>query len=168
MGWESWKEAAEKGPEALVLKGCGFALLFLLPIGILLSCVGWFVWWGGNAGSLLKKELGPAALLRKYEWFKDASAALDAKLADIKVYGKRFDRLKAEYTGKKRSEWSREDREQANLWESELAGIKAAYNRLAAEFNAQHAKINWAFMDQGNVPAGGKPLPREYRAYEED
>lgn len=167
MSWASWEKAAEDGPEALARKGCVLFLFVVLPIGVALAIVGYALSWFGDAAKVAKDEFGPRAALRKYEWFKDAAAALDAKLADIKVYEGRFARLKADHAGKARGEWPREDREQANLWESEVAGIKSSFNRLAAEFNAQHAKANWAFADIGNVPAGGRLLPREFRSYEE-
>ena len=65
-------------------------------------------------------------------------------------------------------QWPREDREQFNLWEQEVAGIKASYNMLAADYNAQMAKFNWAFAERGKLPEGATdPLPREYKPYEE-
>lgn len=112
------------------------------------------------------EEAGPRALLKKYQWFKDASAQLDKKTADIKVYEARFKSMDEGYKGQRRSEWAREDREQFNLWTSEVAGIKASYNGLAAEYNAAMAKINWAFCNQGDLPKGADvPLPREYKPY---
>lgn len=168
MSWQSWQDAYDKGPEAVAMKGCGFIVFIVIPILVVLGGIGYVGGWFSEAGRVAKQELGPAAILRKYEWFKDAAAALDAKAASIQVYRKRFDNLKSAYAGAARSAWSREDREQSNLWEQELAGIKSSYNRLAAEFNAAHAKIHWAFADLGNVPQGGKVLPREFREYLED
>jgi len=122
--------------------------------------------WLGNGVQVAHEEFDPSALLRKYQWFKDASASLDAKLADIQVYNKRFDGLKVAYSGQPRSVWSREDREQYNIWTSELAGVSASYNSLAAEYNAQMAKFNWRFANVGSLPAGAtQPLPREYKPY---
>jgi hypothetical protein len=112
------------------------------------------------------EEAGPRALLKKYQWFKDASAQLDKKQADIKVYEARFKSMEDGYKGQRRSEWAREDREQYNLWTSEVAGIKASYNGLAAEYNAAMVKINWAFCNKGELPKGAEqPLPREYKPY---
>lgn len=111
-------------------------------------------------------EAGPRALLKKYQWFKDASAQLDKKTADVKVYEARFKSMEEGYKGQRRSEWAREDREQFNLWTSEVAGIKASYNGLAAEYNSAMSKINWAFCNQGDLPKGAEtPLPREYKPY---
>lgn len=111
-------------------------------------------------------EAGPRALLKKYQWFKDASAQLDKKTADVKVYEARFKSMEEGYKGQRRIEWAREDREQFNLWTSEVAGIKASYNGLAAEYNSAMSKINWAFCNQGDLPKGAEtPLPREYKPY---
>ena len=58
------------------------------------------------------------------------------------------------------------DREQMYVWMSEVAGIKANYNQLAAEYNANMAKFNWAFANKGQLPIGAEvPLPREFKPY---
>ena len=114
-------------------------------------------------------EFGPRALLKKYEWFKDAAAQCDAKLASLKAYDARQQSLKDSYAGDKRQSWSREDREQMNLWEQEKAGIKASYNVLAAEYNSQMVKFNYRFCNAGDLPQGAnQPLPREFKPYVED
>lgn len=111
-------------------------------------------------------QFDPETMLKRYEWFKDASASLDAKQADIQVYQNRFDTLKSDYGTSPRSQWSREDREQYNIWLSEVSGVQASYNMLAAEYNASMAKINYAFTNIGQLPRGAdKPLPREYKPY---
>ncbi len=72
------------------------------------------------------------------------------------------------YAETPRINWPRTDLEQYNLWTTELAGVIAAYNSLAAEYNAQMAKENWAFCNVGDLPAGAtEPLPREFAAYME-
>lgn len=119
-----------------------------------------------NASTVAKKELYPDALLRKYEWFKTASAQAEAKLADLTVYENRLTALKNEYNGVARKDWHRDDREQYNIWQSEMAGIKASYNSLAAEYNAQMAKFNYRFTNVGDMPDGStNPLPREFKPY---
>lgn len=148
-----------------------FATRFMLLLAFV-SCaacgeIGWACGAHENALQVARKEFYPDALLRKYEWFKDAAAALDKKQADIKVYDAKLAALGAEYVGVPRGKWARDDREQSSIWSSELAGIKASYNSLAAEYNAQMSKFNWRFTNVGDVPPGGQPLPREFRAYEE-
>lgn len=123
----------------------------------------------GQAVGVAQKEFAPAELLRKYEWFKDAAAQCDAKLASIQAYDKREKDLVKSYEGTKRSEWARSDKEQWNLWESEKAGVKASYNSLAAEYNAAMSKFNYRFTNVGDLPAGTTAaLPREFKPYTED
>jgi hypothetical protein len=122
-----------------------------------------------NAAKVAQKEIYPEALLRKYEWFKNASAELDKKQADIAVYAAKTKSMREDYAGEKRSQWDRTDKETFSIWEQELAGIKASYNSLSAEYNAQMAKINWAFCNVGKLPPGAtSPLPREYKPYVEN
>ena len=137
----------------------------LLLVLVLISGCDWF----RESKQVAQKELGPKELLRKYEWFKNASSQLDKKQADIKVYQKRKTSMETGYTDLPRHKWPREDREQYNLWESEVAGIKASYNTLAAEYNAQMSKMNWRFTNVGELPKGAEtPLPREFKPYQED
>lgn len=120
--------------------------------------------YAGRVATVVQQEIDPAVLLQKYSWFKDASAALDKKVADISVYNSKLKSLTDIY-GPAR-EWPRDVREQAAIWASELAGIKASYNSLAAEYNSQMSKINWAFTNLGQLPKGATtPLPREYKPY---
>lgn len=53
-----------------------------------------------------------------------------------------------------------------SIWQAEVAGVKASYNSLAAEYNAQMAKINWRFCNRGQLFKGAdEPLPREFALY---
>lgn len=138
--------------------------LMLLLVILLCGCD-----WFRESKQVAQEELGPRELLRKYEWFKDASSQLDKKKADIKVYQKRITTMSDGYTDLPRNKWPREDREQYNLWQSEVAGIKASYNTLAANYNAQMSKMNWRFTNVGELPKGAEtPLPREFKPYQEE
>jgi hypothetical protein len=137
----------------------------MVAVIALFSATGYVFGWFGEAAAVVQNEVGPSALLKKYEWFKNASAELDKKAADINVYTARSETIKNNYKDLPRNKWPKDDREQLSLWDTELAGIKASYNSVASEYNAQMAKINWAFTNVGQVPAGGQPLPREYKPY---
>lgn len=140
--------------------GWGVVIILLL---IVLSLVGRACTWTSGALDTAQQEVSAKELLRKYQWFKDASAQLDKKISDVKVYDKRVKIIE----GKKNP--IRADQEQLYIWMSEVAGIKASYNSLAAEYNAQMSKINWAFTNVGQLPAGATtPLQREYKPYIED
>lgn len=158
------QEGSDRGPMALVLKGS----LSVLAAVVLISITGYGLGWFQEAAEVSREEFGPRALLQKYEWFKDASAQLDKKQADIGVYESRLDALEAAYDGVGRADWDRVDKQQSNLWRAELAGVIASYNGLAAEYNAEMSKFNWRFANVGDLPRGAtQALPREYRPYEE-
>ena len=136
--------------------------LIILSLLVLTSC-GRYV---RNAKDTAFKELKASTLLKKYEWFKDASSQLDKKIADISVYDNKMKSISEAYPGVSRKDWARDDREQLSIWASELAGIKASYNSLSAEYNSQMSKINWRFCNIGDLPDGAStPLPRNYKPY---
>lgn len=119
-----------------------------------------------DASDTAFKEFKPSALLEKYEYYKDMSAALDKKLADLGVYETRIKDLKEQYAGIARKDWARDDREQMSIWQSELSGIKASYNQLASDYNSAMSKFNYAFCNTGELPKGATiPLPREFKPY---
>ena len=162
QGWNDYEKAAEKGPLSLMLKAVFGIFLLAAVVGGLGYAFGWF----GEAAQVAQDEFGPKAMLKKYEWFKDAAAQLEKKQADIAVYDGRLKAMASGYTGLARQNWPREDREQYNVWTSEVAGVKASYNQLAAEYNAAMAKFNWRFAESGSLPPGAeKPLPREFKPY---
>lgn len=147
--------------------GC-FWLVILVAAFFALQIVCFPVHYAERAAQVVSQEIDPAVLLQKYMWFKDAHAALDQKQATIKLYTKRLTDLKAEYKGIARGQWPAEERETYNQWYSELDGIVASYNDLAATYNAQMVKINWRFTNVGGLPQGAtEPLPRDYAPYTE-
>ena len=154
----------------------GIKIGCLVIIGLILLPVGIFFLRGcGTASKMvddgfttIEKQFSPSQLLKKYEWFKDASAQCDQKLATLKTYETRFVSMRNSYGADSlnRRVWSRGDKEQYNIWESEYLGVKASYNDLAATYNAQMAKFNYAFCNVGSLPQGAtEPLPREYKPY---
>lgn len=149
------------------MKYVGWAVLLLAGLLLLKAVttgIGLASWFAGQAVETAKKELSPQELLRKYEWFKDASAQLDKKKADIGVYQSKLKR----YANVDPLKVPRYIAEQMTVWEQELAGVKASYNDLAAEYNSQMAKFNWRFTNVGDLPAGeSQVLPRAYRTYQD-
>lgn len=143
----------------------GIVILLLLVItGGVFHAADWFI----NDPStgvvaVVKQEANPKELLRKYTWFKETRAALDAKLADLKVYenkNAKFEKLEEQ------GRLDRTNREQLMTWQQEQAGIAASYNDLAAEYNAKHAEVQWRFTDVGNLPQGETEImPRSYAPY---
>lgn len=140
-------------------------VLFIAVLSPMMTLFLRSIGWGNKAVSTVFNEVDPENLLRKYEWFKDAAAQLNKKQADIKVYKARI----KQFDGIERKDMDRADKEQAGLWWSEVAGVIASYNSLAAEYNAQMAKINYSFCNVGQLPKGAtEPLPREFAPYMEE
>ena len=147
---------------ALIVAGA-VALVVAVPVCLVGGYAARFV---GNAADTAFDELNPKALLRKYEWFKDASAQLDKKQADIRVFAARGKGLADQYAEVPRKDWPRHDARESSQISAELAGVKASYNSLAAEYNAAMSKINYAFCNVGSLPKGAStPLPRSYKPY---
>ena len=162
QSWSDYEKTAKKGPMSLIVKIIIAFFIISIPLSILRFGCGFFK----EAAQVAQEEFGPRALLEKYEWFKDASAQLDKKIADISVYEQRLTSMNETYNNVSRLEWPREDREQYNIWASEVAGVRASYNSLAAEYNSAMAQVHKAFINIGKMPEGGfENLPREYREY---
>jgi len=161
--WEDYERAADRGPMSIAVK----VILAVFAFSVLIGGLGYVAGWFGEAAKVVQDEFGPKAMLEKYEWFKDAAANLEKKQADVAVYEGRIKAMDETYKELPRQKWPREDREQYNVWVSEVAGVKASYNQLAADYNAQMAKFNWAFANVGELPKGAdRPLPREFKPYE--
>ena len=67
--------------------------------------------WIEDADDTVFDNYKPSELLRKYEWFKDASAQADQKMATLNSYASRFNEMKKAYGADSatRSKWSRSD-----------------------------------------------------------
>ncbi len=160
--WSSYDRAAERGPMALLWKIMVSIMILSAGVGAIGYVFGWF----SETAQVAQQEFGAQAALTKYSWFKEAAAALDKKRADIKVYDVRLKAIEEAYKNLPRQKWPREDRDQYNIWLSEAAGVKASYNALAADYNAQMVKFNWRFANVGELPKGAvDPLPREFKTY---
>ncbi len=117
-----------------------------------------------DASETAFQETKASTLLKKYEWFKNAKAQLEAFDASIKVQQKRLDWLERD-----RANWNRDDKQNWHQVSIELAGIKSAYNNLAAEYNSAMSKINYRFCNVGDLPQGAvEPLPRDFAPYKEN
>lgn len=154
MSWEEYERAADHGPWRIGVK----AILLFFGFAALIALLGLPFGWFTETAQVAREEFGPRAALEKYEWFKDAATQLSKKQADVAVYEQRIKSLEAQYAELPRQQWPREDREQINIWQSEVAGVRASYNTLAAEYNAAASKFNWQRFEG--------ELPQEYRPYE--
>lgn len=120
----------------------------------------------GETTQVVHEEASPRAMLDKYDHFKDMAAQLDAKKSNIETAQASIARFEQDYNGVAKKDWPRDERESYNQKQSELMTMKQSYNALAAEYNADMAKINYAFTNVGSLPKGrDQVLPREYRIY---
>lgn len=139
----------------VLVYGCG--IIFVV---FLLSMFGKGLGWFSEAADVAKEEFGARASLTKYEWFKDASAQLEKKLADIDTYQQSLASLQDSYEDTPRKDWDRFDKQNWQQLTQELNGIKSSYNTLAAEYNANSEKFNWSIYKGSDVP------PIQYNQYQ--
>lgn len=123
-------------------------LLFLITISLaMIQCK--------DAKETAYNEFKVSTLLKKYEYFKDLSAAIDKKRADIEVYQTEISSYNKD-----------DDKFYIEQRKSELLGIIAMHNQLCAEYNSAMSKFNYRFTNVGDLPEGAvEPLPREYKPY---
>lgn len=118
----------------------------LIGVGVITTLIVLYViGYGIEVASTARAEVAPKAILKKYEWFKNAKSSLDEKQANLVSYKARCEEAKTIQNP------DRTDKENASLACTEYLGMKASYNSLVSEYNAQSSKINWAFA-QGDIP----------------
>lgn len=150
QSWDDYEKASEAGPLAIGIKAIlGLAVLGLIAWAVFGACAA-ITGTVNETASVTREQFGPRASLAKYEWFKDAAAQLDKKRADLVLYERRMKRCETTAHA--------DERERCGIWESEMLGIAASYNSLAAEYNAASSKFNWSY-------AGRADLPREIAPY---
>lgn len=106
----------------------------------------------GDAQDTTFNEFKASTMLKKYEYFKDLSASIDKKRADIEMYQSEISTIKDEFYLQQRK--------------SELLGIISLHNQLCAEYNSAMSKFNYSFCNAGSLPETNlTPLPREIKPY---
>ncbi len=133
--------------------------IFFICLSIMAVFMVFFAMTGiiGDGCNTVKEQFQPSALLKKYEYFKDLSAAIDKKTADIQMYQQEISSYKV---GDKDDKFYIEQRK------SELFGIISMYNTMCSEYNSAMVKFNYSFCNAGTLPATNlTPLPREYKPY---
>ena len=127
----------------------GTAILMIVFFSILRYC--------GNAADTAHQQFSASALLKKYEYFKDLSAAIDSKRADLNAYKANLQDYKV---------IDKDSRFYYEQSKAEAMGILMIHNNLVAEYNAGMSKFNYAFCNVGTLPASNlEPLPREFKPY---
>lgn len=127
----------------------GIFIGLIISFSIIRSC--------GDTADTIHKEFSASALLKKYEYFKDLSAAIDSKRADLNAYKANFQDYKIT---------DKDSRFYYEQSKAEAMGILMIYNQLVAEYNAGMSKFNYSFCNVGTLPASNlEPLPREFKPY---
>lgn len=127
----------------------GVSILIIIAVSVIRSC--------GDTADVIHKEFGASALLKKYEYFKDLSAAIDKKRADLDAYRSNL----KDYNPK-----DKDDKFYYEQSKMEAMGILTMYNQLVSDYNSGMSKFNYSFCNVGTLPASNlEPLPREYKPY---
>lgn len=133
----------------------GFAIFIIAFIIFLI--VGFSCGMCSDAAKTVYQEYKPSTLLKKYEYFKDLSAAIDKKRADIEMYHSEINSYKIV---------DKEDKIYIQQRKAELIGIIAMHNQLCSEYNSAMSKFNYRFTNRGDLPESNlEPLPREIKPY---
>lgn len=145
------------------MKTFGYIVAFILGffvLSLLLRGCGFASGWMNDAQKTAHKEFDPSALLKKYEQFKDISAAIDKKRADIDLYTAEIREMNQD------KDMDRDDKFYLQQRKSELLGIIAVHNDLCSQYNSAMSKFNYRFCNRGDMPVTNlEPLPREYKPY---
>lgn len=111
-----------------------------------------------DAVKTVEDQFSPSVMLKKYEYFKDLSSAIDKKRADIEMYQAEIKSLGIPK--------DKDDKFYVQQRKSELLGIIAMHNQLCSDYNSAMAKFNYRFCNKGDLPQTNLDvLPREYKPY---
>jgi hypothetical protein len=141
MSWDSY----EKGPFQIFIKVIGL----LIVMGAILGVVGYAFNWCGDAAQVTRDEFGPKAMIQKYEWFKEQSAAIKKMDQDIVLFEKRSVSVVSQYKdyGQDKTKWPMDIRLQYNRAKEQarddLMAVVSQRNNLVKEYNAAGSKFNW-------------------------
>lgn len=152
-----------KNKSLIGLVGCiSLLAVFLIALSVFLPLL-------SDSRRVIVNEYSASSLLDKYTRFKDMYASLEAKRATIKTLDGKIKSIEDQYEGVPRKDWVREDIQTINQWRTEIDGLKASYNNLAAQYNSDMSKANVNFTNIGELPKGAtEPLPRSVATYIEN
>ena len=113
--------------------------------------------YANDASDTAFDQFKASSLLKKYEYFKDLSSAIDKKRADIEMYQSEISSMDVK---------DKDDKFYIQQRKSELLGIISMHNELCAQYNSAMSKFNYNFTNVGSLPEGATtPLPREIKPY---
>ncbi|HAT74055.1 MAG TPA: hypothetical protein DCS08_03550 [Candidatus Moranbacteria bacterium] len=145
QSWNDYETAAENGPMAIMFKVFFAVLAFLLVV----SAVGYFLSWFGEAAKVAQEEFGAKAALTKYEWFIDQANAIEKMDKDVGLFETRIKSVDDQYKGygEDMAKWPPHiqmqyngERQQAR---DDLIAVASQRNNLVKEYNSSSEKFNW-------------------------
>lgn len=132
---------------------------------VVLPIIGYGCSFVGNAANTAYNEFKPSKLLEKYTEFKTIHSRLSAMKATIDTLEASKQSTILSY-GSDMAKMPRDVRQDLASSTAEIAGTKAAFNRLASDYNRNMALFNYRFCNIGELPEGAfDPLPRDYVEY---
>ena len=146
--WDRHEKNFDNNPRKSIFRWGLWVIFIIVIFSVVSSSLGWF----SEGAAVVKEEFGPRAALQKYEWFKDASETINEKRNTINVYTANIADLEESYNNVPRKDWDRIDKQQYNQWRAEITGIKASYNKVVKEYNAQSSKFNWDMYNTAQIP----------------
>ncbi len=165
--WQDYKKAAGCGSMAIALK----VTLAVIVLSILVLAVGYGLEAAKVTWKVTREE---RAMLKKYKWFENTAAELEAKRASIVAYDEDM-RAKEKFYGAQNPDYLKwEDKKDHLAWYhsrrnrllQDRRWMVAGYRWLATKYNDEMAKSKWRFANVGGLPKGvDKPLPREFNLY---
>lgn len=136
-----------------IWKGFTHIALPLIAVIALGSIVTRSLGWWGEAADTAQQELGPKAMLKKYEWFVDQSSRIAQMDANVDLYAKRVAGVDTQYAsyGADKTAWPPTIQMQYNrdrsIARDDLVAVVALRNGIVREYNAQSEKFNWKLFN---------------------
>jgi hypothetical protein len=145
-GWESWEDAANRGPSAIAWK----VGVFVVVLAIIVSVGGFVIYPLAQGRRVIEKTLDADNMIYNYEWFKQRNQDISAIESKIRSAKAAVDLFKSEAGPRK--DWKRDDREESSRLSVILLGLRQQRADLAAEYNARSAMANRSIFRTGELP----------------
>jgi len=148
---------------------CGFTVLVLLFVAMVLVNGCNAMRWGHEASEVAYQETRPTVLLKKYRYFKQVAAKLDALQANIAAMDSTLKTWERRYQALPTEKWPRHVSEQYDSRLAETNATKANFNALASDYNQAMSDTAFAFCNVGSLPKGfpegATALKRKFATY---
>lgn len=156
---EDWGKRLQDDSEGAAKSIVWKVILFIVLLAVVLSVAGWVLGWFSKAGQVAQQQFGPDAMLKKYEWFKEQSAAIKKMEADIDMFKQREQKVKEQYAGygDDMTKWPPDVRVQYNhaaeQSRDDRLAVTSQRNNLVRDYNAASSKFNWEpFLKNADRP----------------